>query len=68
MLSVFSSKLQIYLLPLFGFVDYAAFLILQAADTPQRRWPGILRKVVYGVAAAMLLLCVAAGFFFPDIF
>ena len=68
MLSVFSSKLQIYLLPLFGFVNYAAFLILQAADTPQRRWPGILRKVVYGVAAAMLLLCVAAGFFFPDIF
>lgn len=68
MLSLFSSKLQIYLLPLFGFVNYAAFLILQAADTPQRRWPRTVRHIGWFVTAAMLALCVAAGFFKPDIF
>ncbi|MBO4525456.1 MAG: glycosyltransferase family 39 protein [Bacteroidales bacterium] len=68
LMSCFSAKLQIYLLPVFGLVNYAAFLILQAADTPPRRWPGTLRKVSLCVAGAMLALCVAAGFFFPAVF
>lgn len=67
LMSCFSSKLQIYLLPIFGFVNYAAFRILQVASAG-RRWPGIVRKVSCGVAAAMFALCAAAGIFFPSIF
>ena len=68
LMSCFSSKLQIYLLPIFGLVNYAAFLILQAADNPPRRWPAVLCKVSLVLAGMMLAACVAAGFFFPDIF
>ena len=68
LMSCFSSKLQIYLLPAFGFVNYAAFQLLQAADDGVRRWPPVIRTVCFCVAGAMLAACVAAGFFFPDIF
>lgn len=68
LMSCFSAKLQIYLLPGFGFVNYAAFSILQTVDDGTRRWPGMLQRVSFVVAGAMLSACVAAGFFFPDIF
>ena len=68
LMSCFSSKLQIYLLPAFGFVNYAAFQLLQAADDGRRRWPRLLRTVTFIAAGAMLAACVAAGFFFPNIF
>lgn len=67
-MSCFSGKLQIYLLPLFGFVNYAAFRLLDAEDDGVRYWPGVARNAAYGVAGAMLAACVAAGFFFPNIF
>lgn len=68
LMSCFSAKLQIYLLPLFGFVNYAAFRLLQAADDGTRTWPGRICTVSAAVAALMLAACVAAGFFFPNIF
>ena len=67
-MSCFSSKLQIYLLPLFGFVNYASFRLLQAADDGTRVWPVRIFRIA-GIAAGLLLAaCPAAGFFFPNIF
>jgi len=68
LMSCFSAKLQIYLLPMFGFVNYGAFRILDAVDDGSRRWPGTVRSIAWGVAGAMLAACVVAGFFFPNIF
>lgn len=67
-MTAFSGKLQIYLLPMFGFVNMAAFHILRAADDGTRRWPHRVWTGACIVAAIMLLACTAAGFFFPDIF
>ena len=68
LMSCFSSKLQIYLLPLFGFVNYASFRLLQAADDGTRVWPVQIFRIA-GIAAGLLLAaCPAAGFFFPNIF
>ena len=67
-MSCFSGKLQIYLLPMFGFVNYAAFRLLNAEDDGVRYWPVVVRNAAYGVAGAMLAACVAAGFLFPNIF
>lgn len=68
LMSCFSSKLQIYLLPVFGPVNYAAFSILQAADDGVRRWPRRALTVCAVLAAALLLTVLAAGFFFPNVF
>ena len=68
LLSCFSSKLQIYLLPAFGFVNYAAFSVLQSADDGVRRWPRVVRIAAYAVAGAMLVFAWIAGWFFPAIF
>lgn len=68
LLSCFSSKLQIYLLPAFGFVNYAAFSVLQSADDGSRRWPRVVRIAAYAVAGAMLVFAWIAGWFFPAIF
>ena len=68
LMSLFSSKLQIYLLPLFGFVNYACFMIL--ADR-EKEMPGDgrnLRRICYIVAGVMLAGVLVAGLFFPDIF
>lgn len=68
LMSCFSSKLQIYLLPAFGPVNYAAFSILQAADDGVRRWPRRVLAVAAVLAALLLLTLLAAGFFFPNVF
>lgn len=65
-MSLMSSKLQIYLLPMFGFVNYACYMLLAARD-PGGRTPIVL-TVTYIVAAVMLAACVIAGFFFPAVF
>ena len=67
-MSLFSGKLQIYLLPMFGFVNYACFLILAAGEGENPRVSRILRRVCYFVAGLMLAGVLAAGLFFPDIF
>jgi len=68
LMSCFSSKLQIYLLPAFGFVNYAAFGILQAADDGIRSWPGKVRSIAWIVIGILFAAVLAAAFFFPDIF
>ena len=68
MMSCFSAKLQVYLLPMFGFVNYAAFRILQAAEDGGLRWPRPVWKASCAVATLMLVACVVTGFFFPVIF
>ena len=68
LMSCFSAKLQIYLLPAFGFVNYAAFSILQAADDGTRRWPARIRRGACIAAACLLAACFVAGLCFPDIF
>ena len=68
LMSLFSSKLQIYLLPMFGFVNYACFLILAAREAENPRRSRVLRTVCYFVAGLMLADVLAAGCFFPDIF
>ena len=67
-MSLFSSKLQIYLLPMFGFVNYAGFLILAVQEGENPRASRILRRVCYFVAGLMLAGVLTAGLFFPDIF
>ena len=68
LMSCFSAKLQIYLLPAFGFVNYAAFSILQAADDGTRRWPARIRRGACIAAACLLAACFVAGLCVPDIF
>lgn len=65
-MSLMSSKLQIYLLPMFGFVNYACYMIL--ASTHQEDHSTVVLTVTYAVAGTMLAACVVAGFFFPSIF
>ena len=67
-MSLMSSKLQIYLLPMFGFVNYACFLVLAGADKGPGSVPATLLRVSYAVAGLMLAAALAAGLFFPDIF
>ena len=67
-MSLFSSKLQIYLLPMFGFVNYACFLILAAGESETPRNSRTIRIVCYSVAGLMLAGVLAVGLFFPDIF
>ena len=67
-MSLFSSKLQIYLLPMFGFVNYACFLILAAREPEMPRQSRRIRGVCYFVAGMMLAGVLVAGIFFPDIF
>ena len=67
-MSLFSGKLQIYLLPMFGFVNYACFLILASQEGEKPRCSRHLRIVCYFVAGLMLASVLAAGLFFPDIF
>ena len=68
LMSLFSSKLQIYLLPMFGFVNYACFLILAAREPEMPRQGRRIRGVCYFVAGLMLAGVLVAGIFFPDIF
>ena len=67
-MSLFSGKLQIYLLPMFGFVNYACFLILAGGENGLPRGGRNLRIGCYTVAGLMLLAILLAGFFFPAIF
>lgn len=64
MLSIVSSKLQIYMLPAFPFINYAAFYILQelpSTDPRLARFCEVSRKVVSRGAAAILVLIFIGG-------
>ncbi len=57
MMTIVSSKLQIYLLPSYGFMTYGAFLIL--AKNGKTQW----QNLVINVSASLLLVIFIAGFF-----
>jgi 4-amino-4-deoxy-L-arabinose transferase-like glycosyltransferase len=68
LMSLFSGKLQIYLLPLFGFVNYACFMILAESEKEMPGGGRILRRTCDIVAGVLLAGVLVAGLFFPDIF
>lgn len=63
MMSIVSAKLVIYILPCFGFITYAAFMILE--KIPARRFAEGARKVVYFGGLGIIFLLFVAGFFIP---
>lgn len=66
MLSIVSSKLQIYMLPAFPFINYAAFYILQELPSgcpSLARFCEVSRKVVVRGATVLLLLIFIGGCF-----
>ena len=65
LMSLFSSKLQIYLLPMFGFVDYACFLLLAAQENDLPRGGRTLRLACHILSGALLAAVLVAGCFFP---
>ena len=65
LMSLFSSKLQIYLLPMFGFVNYACFLILAGQENALPRGGRTLRLACYILSGALLAAVLVAGCFFP---
>ena len=65
LMSLFSSKLQIYLLPMFGFVNYACFLILARQENALLRGGRPLRLTCYILSGALLAAVLVAGCFFP---
>lgn len=66
-MSCFSSKLAIYLLPGFGFANYAGYMLLQQADDGTRKWPSTLRTVTFCLSGLIFAAAFVAGIFFPDI-
>ena len=64
-MSLVSGKLAIYLLPIFAFIDYAAFRILQSMDTGGG-WPRILCSVAMAGSLAILVAAFVIGLFFTD--
>ena len=68
LMSLFSSKLQIYLLPLFGFVNYACFMMLADGEKDLPGEGRILRQTCYILSGVLLAGVLVAGLFFPDIF
>ena len=67
-MSLFSSKLQIYLLPMFGFVNHGCFMILADCEKAMPKEGRTLRMICGILAGVMLAGVLAAGLFFPDIF
>ena len=68
MLSITSSKLQIYMLPAFPFINYAAFYILQELPTVEPRsekFSAAARKVVVWGASILLVIIFIGGCLVP---
>lgn len=66
MLSIVSSKLQIYMLPAFPFINYAAFYILQelpSTDPRLERFSEVSSRIVSRGAAVLLVLIFIGGCF-----
>ena len=64
MMSAFSAKLEIYLLPMFGFVTYAAYMILQGLYDKQ--WSVIFRRIMTIGSCVMLLAVLIISLFFSE--
>ncbi len=62
-MSLVSSKLAIYIMPIFTFITYPAFIILQNSD--KSRFAAGARKVVTFGAATILVIFFIAGFIIP---
>ncbi|MCK9625171.1 MAG: glycosyltransferase family 39 protein [Bacteroidales bacterium] len=61
MMSFFSAKIVIYILPCFGFLTYGAFLLLE--NSPYRKFAEKAPKVIINIAASLLLIIGISGLF-----
>jgi hypothetical protein len=61
MMSFFSAKIVIYILPCFGFLTYGAFLLLE--NFPYKKFAEKAPKVIINIAASLLLIIGISGLF-----